>query len=72
MVVVSIRDTGEGVHPSIKGKLFDKFETRSEKGFGLGLYISRNIVEEHGGKIWAENNINEKGTTFFFSLPVVN
>ena len=72
VVVVSVRDTGEGVHPSIKGKLFDKFETRSEKGIGLGLYISRNIVEEHGGKIWAENNINEKGTTFFFSLPVVN
>ncbi len=72
LVVVSIRDTGKGVHPSLKGKLFEKFETRSEKGMGLGLYISRTIVEDHGGKLWAENNTDEKGATFFFSLPIVN
>jgi len=71
-VRVSVKDTGIGVHPAVKDKLFDKFETRSEKGIGLGLYISRNIVEDHGGKIWVENNFDEKGTTFFFSLPVVN
>jgi signal transduction histidine kinase len=72
LVVVSIRDTGKGVHPSLSGKLFEKFETRSEKGMGLGLYISRTIVEDHGGKLWAENNTDEKGATFFFSLPIVN
>jgi signal transduction histidine kinase len=72
VVVVSVRDTGKGVDPSIKEKLFEKFETRSGKGIGLGLYISRNIIEAHGGKIWAENNGNEKGTTFLFSLPVSN
>ncbi|MGC2385162.1 MAG: HAMP domain-containing sensor histidine kinase [Nitrososphaeraceae archaeon] len=72
LVVVSIRDTGKGVHPSLKGKLFEKFETRSEKGMGLGLYISRTIVEDHDGKLWAENNTDEKGATFFFSLPIVN
>jgi signal transduction histidine kinase len=71
-VRVSVKDTGKGVHPAVKDKLFDKFETRSEKGIGLGLYISRNIIEDHGGKIWVENNIDEKGTTFFFSLPVVD
>jgi signal transduction histidine kinase len=71
-VTVSVKDTGKGVHPAVKDKLFDKFETRSEKGIGLGLYISRNIVEDHGGKIWVENNIDEKGTSFYFSLPVVN
>ncbi|HEY7571930.1 MAG TPA: HAMP domain-containing sensor histidine kinase [Nitrososphaeraceae archaeon] len=71
-VIVSVRDTGKGIHPSIKGKLFDKFETRSGKGIGLGLYISRNIIEAHDGKIWVENNVNEKGTTFFFTLSVVN
>src|SRR5262249_51523730 len=68
-VVVGVRDTGKGVHPSIKSKLFEKFETRSQKGIGLGLYISRNIVEGHGGKIWAEDNADGKGATFFFSLP---
>jgi signal transduction histidine kinase len=72
MVVVSVQDTGKGVHPSVKDKLFEKFETRSGRGIGLGLYIARNIVEAHGGKIWAENNTNEKGATFFFSLPVVS
>ena len=71
LVVVSIRDTGKGIDPAVKGKLFGKFETKSEKGIGLGLYISRKIIEAHGGKIWAENNPNGKGATFSFSLPIV-
>jgi signal transduction histidine kinase len=50
--------------------LFLKFATKSNKGTGLGLYISKNIVEAHGGKIWAKNNTDESGATFGFSLPL--
>ena len=51
-------------------KLFSKFATKSEQGTGLGLYISKSIIEAHGGKIWAENNINGKGAKFSFTLPI--
>ena len=52
--------------------MFTKFATKSEfGGTGLGLFISKSIVEAHGGKIWAENNPNEKGATFSFSLPLM-
>jgi signal transduction histidine kinase len=70
LAVVSIKDTGKGIDPAIKDKLFEKFETKSEKGLGLGLYISRKIIEAHGGKIWAENNKDGNGATFSFSLPL--
>jgi signal transduction histidine kinase len=72
LIVVSIRDTGKGIDPAVKDKLFEKFETRSEKGIGLGLYISRKIMEAHGGRIWAENNGDGKGATFSFNLPIAN
>jgi signal transduction histidine kinase len=71
LVVVSILDTGKGIHPTVKGKLFEKFETSSEKGIGLGLYISKKIIEAHGGRVWAENNSDGKGATFSFSLLIV-
>jgi two-component system, OmpR family, sensor histidine kinase VicK len=69
-VIVSIRDTGEGINPEIQPRLFTKFATRSFSGTGLGLYISKSIVEAHGGKMWAENNYEEKGATFTFTLPL--
>jgi signal transduction histidine kinase len=69
-VVISIKDTGTGIDPEIFPRLFTKFVTTSNTGTGLGLFISKSIVEAHGGKIWAENNRNEKGATFYFSLPL--
>ena len=68
-VIVSINDNGAGIDPEIEPRLFTKFATKSESGLGLGLYISKSIIEAHGGKIWGENNQNESGTTFSFSLP---
>jgi signal transduction histidine kinase len=69
-VVISFRDRGTGIDPEIQAKLFSIFVSKSEKGSGLGLFISKGIVEAHGGKIWAENNANGKGATFSFSLPI--
>jgi signal transduction histidine kinase len=69
-VIVSIKDTGEGINPEILPRLFTKFATRSFSGTGLGLYISKSIVEAHGGKMWAENNPDGEGATFTFTLPL--
>jgi two-component system sensor histidine kinase VicK len=70
-VVVLVKDTGIGIAPEIQPKLYSKFATNSCQGMGLGLYISKNIIEKHGGRLWAENNTNgEKGATFGFSLPL--
>jgi signal transduction histidine kinase len=69
-VIVTIKDSGTGIDPEIFPSLFTKFATKSEEGTGLGLYISKNIVEAHGGKIWAENNPNGRGATFYFTLPI--
>jgi two-component system, OmpR family, sensor histidine kinase VicK len=69
-VIVSVKDNGEGIHPEILSRLFSKFTTKSFSGIGLGLFISKSIIEAHGGRIWAENNADEKGATFSFSLPV--
>jgi signal transduction histidine kinase len=71
-VIVSIKDNGIGIAPEIMPRLFTKFATKSEKGTGLGLFISKSIIEAHGGKIWAENNADGRGATFAFSLPIVN
>jgi len=78
-VVIAVKDTGSGIDPELMPRLFTKFATKSYQGTGLGLFISKSIVEEHGGKIWAENNNNNgsdsdrkhKGATFYFTLPVV-
>jgi signal transduction histidine kinase len=71
-LIVSIKDTGSGIDPEITPRLFSKFATKSQTGTGLGLFISQNIVEAHGGKIWAENNSDGRGSTFSFSLPLTN
>jgi two-component system sensor histidine kinase VicK len=70
-IVVSIKDTGSGIDPEIVSRLFSKFATKSNTGTGLGLFISKSIIESHGGMIWAENNHDgEKGAIFYFSLPL--
>ncbi len=70
-VMIVIRDSGTGIDPEIYPRLFSKFATKSEHiGTGLGLYISKKIVESHGGRIWAENNADGKGSTFYFTLPL--
>ena len=71
-IIVSIKDTGSGIDPEIMSRLFSKFATKSQTGTGLGLFVSQNIVEAHGGKIWAENNSDGRGCTFSFSLPLTN
>ena len=76
--LVSVTDTGIGIDPEIMPRLFSKFTSKSYQGTGLGLFISKSIIEAHGGRIWAENNIIikdgrgqvEKGATFTFSLPL--
>jgi len=70
-VIVTVKDTGSGIDPEILPKLFSKFTTKSSSGTGLGLFISKNIIEAHGGKIWAENNVDGIGATFSFSIPIV-
>ncbi len=67
-IIVSIKDSGSGIDNEIYPKLFSKFVSKSSQGTGLGLYISKNIIEAHGGKIWAQNNKDSKGATFSFSL----
>ena len=69
--IVSISDQGQGINPEIMTRLFQKFISGSEKGAGLGLYISKNIVKAHGGDIWAENNKSGVGATFGFTLPLL-
>jgi signal transduction histidine kinase/uncharacterized protein YcfL len=69
-IIISVEDSGSGIHPEIFPRLFCKFATKSDKGTGLGLYISKNIIDAHGGRIWAQNNRSGIGATFFFSLPL--
>jgi signal transduction histidine kinase len=75
-VVVRVRDTGSGISQDVLPRLFQKFASASSSqalgGTGLGLYISKSIIEAHGGRIWAENNAGGKGATFSFSIPTPN
>ena len=84
-VVVAVKDTGTGIDPEFMPRLFTKFATKSYHGTGLGLFISKSIIEAHGGRMWARNNSNDdddegndngsgnkhRGATFYFTLPIV-
>jgi two-component system, OmpR family, sensor histidine kinase VicK len=72
IAIVDIMDTGEGIAAQIQSRLFTKFATTSHTGTGLGLFISKYIIEAHGGRIWAKNNHDAKGATFSFSLPLTS
>jgi nitrogen-specific signal transduction histidine kinase len=69
-ITITIKDSGSGIDSDVLPKLFNKFVTKSEKGTGLGLFISKSVIEAHGGKIWARNNDDGKGSTFTFTLPL--
>jgi signal transduction histidine kinase len=74
-IVVSIKDTGTGIDPEIIPRLFSKFATKSQSGTGLGLFISKSIIEAHGGTMWASKNNdtnqeNGRGALFTFNLPL--
>jgi two-component system, OmpR family, sensor histidine kinase VicK len=71
-VIVKVKDSGSGIDPGIMSRLFTKFATKSHVGTGLGLFISKSIVEAHGGRMWAENNLVGKGATFCFSVPILH
>jgi len=67
-VLVAVRDSGVGVDPEEQDKVFDAFYTTKQTGMGMGLAISRSIVEHHGGRLWAEPN-DGPGATFLFTIP---
>jgi two-component system, OmpR family, sensor histidine kinase VicK len=71
-VIVQVEDNGRGIDPEIFPRLFTKFTTKSFSGTGLGLFISKSIIEAHGGRMWAINNKDGKGATFSFSLPIAD
>ena len=68
-LVFKVEDSGIGISPEIKIRLFEKFVSRSNGGTGLGLYLSKRIIDAHGGKIGGINNESRVGATFFFTLP---
>ena len=69
--IAKIKDSGKGIDPELPPRLFSKYTLKYGYGSpGLGLYICKNIVETHGGRIWAKNSEDGKGDTFSFSLPV--
>lgn len=74
-IIISVKDEGLGIKPEDAGRLFERYyrvessQTKHISGFGIGLYLSAEIVEHHGGKIWVESEVG-KGSTFYFSLPV--
>jgi signal transduction histidine kinase len=70
-IIVQVKDSGRGINSKVLDNLFSKFTSDSTTGgTGLGLYISKNIIQAHGGRIWAENNKDKKGATLSFSLPL--
>ena len=70
--IIIVKDSGKGIDLEMMPRLFTKFATKSLHGIGLGLYISKSIIEAHGGRIWGKNNADGRGATFSFSLPTTN
>jgi len=70
-ILVQIKDDGKGIDKCVLSKLFNKFVSTVDNHIGLGLYISKYIIESHGGRIWAQNNTDGLGSTFSFVLPLV-
>jgi two-component system, OmpR family, sensor histidine kinase VicK len=70
-VTINVKDEGQGIDPELLPRVFTKFVSMSELGTGLGLFIAKAIIEEHGGKIWAKNNSDGPGATLGFSLPLI-
>jgi two-component system, LuxR family, sensor kinase FixL len=68
-VIIAVRDSGEGVKNDQLDRIFQPFYTTKDNGLGLGLAISRSIVEAHGGRLWAENN-PDRGVTIYFTVPL--
>jgi signal transduction histidine kinase len=67
-VLVSVNDTGVGLPPQEMEEIFDAFFTTKPHGTGMGLRISRSIIESHGGRLWAADN-SPRGASFYFTLP---
>ena len=67
-VLVAVRDSGPGVEEADLERIFEAFYSSKPSGLGMGLSISRSIVEAHGGKLWATSELR-KGATFQFTLP---
>ena len=68
-VLITIRDSGPGLDPQMVDRLFEPFYTTKPEGLGMGLTISRSIIEAHGGRLWAKANVSQ-GAVFQFTLPV--
>jgi C4-dicarboxylate-specific signal transduction histidine kinase len=71
VVQIEVEDCGTGIPPEMLGRLFEPFQSTKRDGLGLGLSISRSIVEAHGGRLWAANN-TDRGATFCSTVPVAN
>jgi two-component system sensor kinase FixL len=71
LIEISVSDTGSGFAEDVKSSLFQTFFTTKETGMGVGLSISRSIIEAHGGRMWAESNASG-GATFRFTLPAAS
>jgi two-component system sensor kinase FixL len=69
MIEVSVSDNGPGIDAAMAGKIFDQFQTSKETGMGIGLSLSRSIIEAHGGELWVDKD-HQNGALFGFELPV--
>ena len=69
VVTISVQDSGIGIHEENKDRIFDAFFSTKSRGMGMGLSISRSIIEEHGGRMWVTSSPT-RSTTFSFTVPI--